>query len=131
MLSLYKVKEMEKIKPQQIRHAKIADLAANGMGASAIADHLGIGVCQVERVIASDFAQTRMSEALQNMDAQINARLPRLLELSMDALERTLGSNCFVSRQEELKAVSIVTNIALRLSELSSKNTSQKNHVTS
>ena len=41
---------MEKIKPQQIRHAKIADLAANGMGTSAIAAHLDIGICQVERV---------------------------------------------------------------------------------
>ena len=112
---------MEKIKPQQIRHAKIADLAANGMGASAIADHLKIGVCQVERVISSDFAQSRMSEALQNMDAQINARLPHLLELSMNALEQILTPGSFACRQEKLKAASIVTNTALRLSELSQK----------
>ncbi len=38
---------MKRMKPQQICHAKIANLAANGMGVSAIADHLKIGVCQV------------------------------------------------------------------------------------
>jgi hypothetical protein len=119
---------VEKIKPQQIRHAKIADLAANGMGTSAIAAHLDIGICQVERVIAGDFAQARMSEALLNMDAQINARLPHLLELSMNALEKTLTPETyFISHQEKLKAVSIITNIALRLSELSSKNIPSQN----
>ena len=112
---------MEKIKPQQIRHAKIADLAVNGMGASAIADHLNIGVCQVERVISGDVAQARMSDVLQNMDAQINARLPHLLELSMNALERILTPGSFANRQELLKAASIVTSTALRLSELSQK----------
>ena len=114
---------MEKIKPQQIRHAKIADLASNGMGVSAIADHLGVGVCQVERVLAGDFAQTRMREALQNMDAQINARLPHLLELSMNTLEQILSPDgIFVTNTDKLKAVSIITNTALRLSEISSKN---------
>ena len=116
---------MEKIKPQQIRHAKIADLAANGMGASAIAYHLDIGVCQVERVISGDFAQARMREALQNMDIQINARLPHLLELSMGALEHILTPDSyFITHQDRLKAISIVTNTALRLSELSQKRSS-------
>lgn len=65
---------MKKIKPQQIRHAKIADLAANGMGTSAIADHLGIGVCQVNAIKLSNLPITRNLQEGKYMDKKMGGR---------------------------------------------------------
>lgn len=112
---------MKKVTPKKIRDALIIEQATNGRGISAIADELDIAQSTVYRVLESDEGQIKLKETLTNLESSINARLPRLLDLSLDRLESILTPGGFASRSDMLRAAQIVLQTGLKLSEISAR----------